>query len=293
MSKKHPTKNQHFVPQEHFRGFSQDGVMIYEYNIKNSEPIKTPVTIESICREKYLYEVRGNSGEIIGMNYIEKNLCAVEGLFAERRRLIMRKARKENFHIRCFLSKEEKEFWYFYTTLQIMRNPLILNGAKTIIQDSFPQQFTSNAENNIALAYCLPFTPADENRPNAFLSILSMLLSKKISVGFADCDRLFTSDITVYGYAPNGLPDFDYLWFPISTSLVLIFSDPKLIDRTKYNRLIPLSAKEVNEINKGISYIANQMILSKYPFRAAEIRMIEKVRNDRMQDEAPVLATES
>jgi len=286
MPEKQITEKQHYIPQVYLKGFSQDGISIYEYYIKKAGPIPHAVPIESVCREKYLYEVRDKSGEIIGINYIENALCAVEGLFAEHRRLIERKALKANYNCRCFLSTEEKEFWYFYIALQILRNPLILSEAKAIVQDSFPEQFTSNSLNNIALAYCLPFFPADEKRPNAFMAILSMLLSKKLSVGIADNDSFFTSDIAVYGYAPEGLPAFEYLWFPISSSLVIMLSDPKQIDRSQYNRLIPVSAEKVNEVNKGIAYNANQMILSKYPFTDTDIKLIEDVRNDKAHDEA-------
>jgi len=68
--------------------------------------------------------------------------------------------------------------------------------------------------------------------------------------------------------------------------LVIMLSDPKQIDRSQYNRLIPVSAEKVNEVNKGIAYNANQMILSKYPFTDTDIKLIEDVRNDKAHDEA-------
>ena len=68
------TEKQHYVPQVYLQGFSQDGINVYEYNFKKAAPIPNAVPIESVCREKYLYEVRNRSGEIININYIENFL---------------------------------------------------------------------------------------------------------------------------------------------------------------------------------------------------------------------------
>ena len=70
MPEKQPTKKQHYVAQTYLKGFSQDSVTVYEYNIRKRIAIGKPVSIESICREQFLYEVRGRTGEIININYI-------------------------------------------------------------------------------------------------------------------------------------------------------------------------------------------------------------------------------
>ena len=83
MPEKQPTKKQHYVPQTYLRGFSPDSTYIYEYNLKQGKPIPEPVSIESICREKFLYEFRDNDGEFIWINALEEILGDIEGKFAE------------------------------------------------------------------------------------------------------------------------------------------------------------------------------------------------------------------
>ena len=68
MSKPQPTKHQHYIPQVYLKGFSKDSSTIYEYNFKKGEALDKPVSIESVCRENYLYEVRENNGVIININ---------------------------------------------------------------------------------------------------------------------------------------------------------------------------------------------------------------------------------
>lgn len=289
MAEKQITEKQHYVPQVYLQGFSQDGINVYEYNFKKAAPIPNAVPIESVCREKYLYEVRNRSGEIINTNYIENFLCSFEGDFAEYRRKLLRKAiHKENFQTRSFLTKEEKAFWTFYTSLQIVRHPITLSAVKAIIQDETNGYFSEQDAHNLAIALSLPFfKEPNEQELNPMLFFVSMLRTKAIGVAYVAADNLFTSDHAVYGSRrpEDEFYQFERLWFPISSNCALIFSNPETIDRTMRNRLITVTDDEVRNLNKGIAYIAAQMVISKHPFSEEDIRLIEEARRERAQDE--------
>ena len=281
VTKKEPTRKQHFVPQEHLRGFSQDQVSIYEYNLNKDSAIDRAVPIESVCREKDLYEIRDENGTIVNTNYLEDVLCEYEGLFAKHKRRILRKAIfKENYRTKCFLTKEEKQFWIFYTALQVVRIPSIMQGTAEILQEAFPAHLTEIEAANMAREYCLPFfNPPDKRDENSLLAFIALLVSKSISVCYAENDRLFTSDTAVYGYSPKDvLFDFETLWFPICSSVTLLFSDPKTHDQDINNRLIPIDEKTVDDLNKGIACIAKDVVLSKYPFSDKNITIIKDAR---------------
>lgn len=288
MPEKQPKKEQHYVPQTYLRGFSQDSASVYEYNFRLERAIEKPVSIRSICREQYLYEVRNQNSDIININYIEDTLCGYEDLFSDYRRKLLNKAIvKANYGRHCFLTKGEKDFWRFFTALQMMRSPFMLYGIKDIMLEELPGQITPVEAYNIAVAFCLPFFKKPEpGEFNALLHFISVLKTKILTVGYVESDHLFTSEHSMYGVRnPEKILDFKKLWFPISSNCVLLFTDPNEMDRKKKNCLIPFSAEDVREINKGITYVAGQMIISKYPFSEADIQLIEEARKERAEDE--------
>ena len=289
MPEKQPTKKQHYVPQIYLKGFSRDSATIYEYNFAKREAIKKPVCIESVCREQFLYEIRDQSGEIINTNFIEDILCEYEGQFAEYRRKLLRKSVvKANYNTLCFLSKEEKIFWIFYTALQIMRSPSMLNGIGSILREELQGQLSQEEAHNVAVAFCLPFFKKPRSgEMTALTYFISLLITKILTVGYAESDNLFTSEHTMYGVrnSAEGLFTFKKLWFPISSNCVLLFSEPGESVRIKKNCLIPITEEDVHEINKGIAYIARKMVFSKHPFSESDIQLIEDARRERAEDE--------
>ena len=288
MSKPQPTKHQHYIPQVYLKGFSKDSSTIYEYNFKKGEALDKPVSIESVCRENYLYEVRENNGVIININYIEDILCEYERKFSKYRDQLLRKAHiKENYYNKPILSKDEKDFWRVYTVLQIMRNPVTLSGIEELLQEDFEGYYSDIDIRNLAIAYCLPFFKKLTNEEvNAFTGYLAVLLTRTIMVGFAESDNLFTSDHGMYGSGNFNDNEFGFgrLWFPISSNCAIIFYDPRLVKKSKNNRLIPIAEDEVRDMNKGIAYIAKQMILSKHPFSDTDIQLIEEARKEHAED---------
>ncbi len=284
------TKDQHYVPRVYLQAFSQDGYYIYEYNLKKAAPIPLPVTIESVCREKYLYEQRDKSGALSDANYLEHILRDLEGQFAEFRRQLLRKVRKDNFETKCFLTREEKNFWTFYTTLQVMRNPITLTGTSAILQESLLAEYPSSEAYNLALEYCLPFfhEPSPEDL-NPFVIFLSMLRTKALSVGFTEQGRLFTSDRALCGSRdPKNPYNAISLWFPITSNCGLFFHDYLAYGLPDRNKLFPLTDPWLHMLNKGIADLASQMVLSKDPFTDEEITLIEEARRERIQDKQQI-----
>ncbi len=288
MPEKRPTKNQHYVPQIYLRGFSSDSTGIYEYNLKQGKPIHRPVSIESICREKNLYEFRDNDGGFIWTNYLEETIGGIEGIFAEyRKRLLSKAIHKENYKTKSFLTAEERFFWQFYTTLQIMRVPSILDGITETMKEEMPEGYTENEIRNIAIAYSLPFfKKPDSNVIDAFSFFFFVLRTRILTVGYAESDRLFTSDHPLYGEIDSkDIINFHTLWFPISSNCALLYKDPQFAGPEERNRLIPITDDKVNIINKRIAYNARQMILSKHPFSPEEIYLIQQARQEREKNE--------
>ena len=102
------TRKQHYVPQVYLRGFSEDKIRIWSYVVNPLEDGKC-VPIESICREKYLYEVKDNDGNWLAPNWIEKCLSILERMFAENLRYLQKKVFiKENYQTRCFFNNGGK-----------------------------------------------------------------------------------------------------------------------------------------------------------------------------------------
>lgn len=290
------TKEQHYVPRVYLQGFSSDARSLFEYNLKADKPIKEPVSIESVCKEKYLYELRDEQGEIINLNYLENVLCQYEGMFADHRRALLKKAVfKENYQTKCFLSKEEKQFWIFYTALQIMRNPSTLRGIKNFILDETHGAFSDQQAQNLAAGLCLPFFQKPNSKViDAFRFVTSVLMGNVLTVGYTETGNLITSDHAVYGSRKpkEEFPQFQRLWFPVSSNCAIIFSNPDLVGRDGRNRLIPLYEDEIRDMNKGISYIATQVILSKLPFSEEDIALIREARSEKEQDDEQKSFTE-
>ncbi len=287
MPEKQITEKQHYVPQVYLQSFSQDGINIYEYNFKKAAPIPHPVPIESVCREKFLYEQRDESGALADANYLEDILCGHEGRFAEFRRQLLRKVRKDNFETRSFLSKEEKDFWSFYATLQMMRNPFTISRMKEEIEASYPDERSTNWPSNFALELCLPFFQnMAKEKQQIFSWIQSDLNDMVITVGFAENGNLLTSDRAMYGsWDRERGENTRSLWFPITPECGIIFSHRSMIELSQRNRLVPLKEDWIKRLNDGIAYIASEMVLSKFPFHKEEIALIREARKQRNLDE--------
>ena len=202
MDEKSYTKKQHFVPQVYLRGFSADEKRIWSYSL---DPIDsgTLVPIESLCRENYLYEIRGEDGNLIFPNWIETILCGLEGMFATNLRALERKAcHKENYTTKCFLTSQEKAFWKVFVGVQMMRSPSVIRAVDDVAKEFLDNQLSDNQIRTFAVSQCLPFF--SELRPEdktAFSLFLRPLLNMSIAIGVDESGTMFTSDEPIYCYS--------------------------------------------------------------------------------------------
>lgn len=65
--KKFQTKNQHYVPQFYMRNFSNDGIHINLYNIKNDKTVLGFPCIKKQCSEDYFYGDDGSLEKVFGV----------------------------------------------------------------------------------------------------------------------------------------------------------------------------------------------------------------------------------
>ena len=195
MDIKNFTKKQHYVPQVYLRGFSVDSKRVWSYAVNSIENGRC-VPIESVCRENYLYEIKDNDGNWLTPNWIERILSILEGMFAENLRRLEKKAfLKENYRTKSFLTTEEKTFWKLFVTVQMMRSPVVLRVANTVVKELADGQLTENQIQAVAVSQCLPLfnelKPEDKNVFNVFLK---PLLTMSTAIGVDENGTMFTSD---------------------------------------------------------------------------------------------------
>lgn len=291
MENKSFTKNQHYVPQVYLRGFSEDNARIWSYSLDPMDSGKF-VPIKSVCYIKTLYEIRKNDGELVAQNWIEKVLSKIEGMYAEYLRALKRKAyNKENYRTKCFLSTEEKAFWKFYVTLQMMRSPSVLRKAKMITDELNDNHLLDYETSSLAVYLCLPFfgemKPKDRN---AFVFFLKPMLNMSIAVGVDESETLFTSDNPVYCYSSQKditlLEEYERIVMPLTSSLVLIMLGGKAAKGHDKNRLFRLSEEDQESIKMSITYAARSRVFSEKELGKTDRMLIECARRDKAQDEA-------
>lgn len=287
--KKKPTRKQHYVPQVYLKGFSNCGNMINAYWSDNNDIIKEKcVPIESICREKYLYELKNDSDELIAVNYIEKCLSVIEGKFSGYRNILLKKAFNEgNQKTKCFFSAEEKAFWILYIVIQMLRTPNVLNEAKSFSRECFGKYLSGNLSDNIAISQCLPFLKEMESgEQNCLLSFIKPMLEMSIALGVDSKGRIITSDNPVYPFSSDKtIENFEEIVFPISDQLVIFLFGGDLKEKRGKNKLLILNDENVDSLIKLIACPDRKMIFSKQPLSDEYRQLIKLARNDKADDD--------
>lgn len=204
-----------------------------------------------------------------------------------RKRLLNKVCFPENCKTNSFLAKDEKAFWRFYATLQIMRLPSIIEGLTEVVQHELSAGHTYYEARNNAIANCLPFFDnADRGENNLFMFHFKMLHSKIIIIGHSKNNDFLTSDRPLYGTKdPEDPFNFNQLCFPISSNCAVFFYDPSFFPEGARNKLVELTEDEVDKTNKGIAYNARKIVLSQTPFSEDDIALIKEARADRAEDE--------
>ncbi len=195
--KRSRTKREHFIPQfylKHWRYFETED-MIIQYQIGSLKTPK-PVPIKSICQKEDLYEYHDEEGRIVLENSIEKCLAALEGIFSEVTKSIESKAsNKCNYDTLCFLSCEEKVALIVFVATLVLRDPDILEIAKSTAMEFYGEYISDNIAYNKALKACLPVDEIfDSTNRNVLNSLIFQLVNMTFQVGISQGGNLLTSD---------------------------------------------------------------------------------------------------
>lgn len=291
MGEKNITKNQHYVPQVYLRGFSPDQKRVWSYALDPMDSGKL-VPIESVCREKYLYEVWDDDGNLLGPNWLETVLCGLEGLYAKNLRALEKKAfHRENYWTKCFFTPEEKTFWKAYIAIQMMRSPDVIQATHDVVCEFLGDQFSENRIHAAALAQCLPFF--NEIKPediSALSIVLRPLLNMSIVMGVDESGTLFTSDSPVYCYTPHRsnlaeLEEYETVILPLTSKLVIVLHGKELAKQHGNNRLLPIGKDDLESIKLPIAYSAHTRIFSQKELSENDRKLIEQARRDKNTDE--------
>lgn len=283
------TKKQHYIPQVYLRGFSpeynkknstqKDKYTIYCYDINSKKQNDRAIPIKSICYEKNLYEVTGSDGNIVLPNYLETWFSKMEQKFGEFRSKLERKVFiEDNYKTKCFLTNEEKIFWFTYIITQIIRLPQTLeiaeNEAKKILQ------VNSQQAKNIARIFCLPFFKViDENSIESRLINIFFEAMKNMSIGVGvDKDKkLITSDKPVY-IDSKSFPckEFDKIIFPVSSEICLFLFSNENKGKYQKNFLFPIESEVREEIIKAMTHSSSGKLYSNHILDKGERECIKE-----------------
>ena len=106
---------------------------------------------------------------------------------------------KENYRTKSFLTTEEKTFWKLFVAVQMMRSPVVLREANTVVKELADGQLTDNQIRALAVSQCLPlFSELKPEDKNVFTVFLKPLLTMSTAIGVDENGTMFTSDDPVY-----------------------------------------------------------------------------------------------
>lgn len=254
---------------------------IYFYDFEKERMIENSVPIKSVCYEKNLYEVTGDDGDIVCINYLETCLSGLEHMFGKYRSDLEAKAfNKENYKIKCFLKRGEKAFWITYMTLQILRLPetleIIENVAKQMFGNEIPEHKLKSAVRSICLPFFKELTPGDP-LVRIFDFFVNQLGSMNIAVGVDRTGRIITSDNPVFICSKEASPlNFEKIIFPVSSKICLFLLMDN--DKEKYYKNVCFEINESfrEEIVKNMSARAFNKIFSNHILDCTEMRYIKE-----------------
>ena len=278
------TEKQHYIPQVYLRGFSPDNKVkekkdkyrIYRNKINKEEQLNQLVPIKSICYEKKLYEVTGVDGNIVRQNYLEKAFGYIEKKFSYYKKELENKAfNPQNYQTKCFLKKEEKDFWKVYIVLQILRNKYFLEMAENVWRDIGKDKLNNNQLKNMARLYSLPFFK-NEDGDAIFMQLIEPMNNMSFAIGVDYENKIITSDKTACIYClKSSHIEYEKIIFPISSELCLYMfggDEKKNIGR---NFLFKIENQHREEILKSLSEAAINELYSNHIFDKAEENIIK------------------
>lgn len=287
VKEKNVTKRQHYIPQVYMRGFSpqyQNGqndiplsrYTIYCYSLKNNDKIKNPIPIKSICYKDYLYELTDCQGQFVEINHLEKYFAEIERKLGCYRGFLEKKVFiQDNYNTRCFLTTEEKVFWITYISIQILRDPHILELAEAVSLETFEKEINVEQAKNIARMVCLPFWKKleDGGKETIILkSIFEPMLNMSFGIGVDKQAGIITSDRPVVIISEEyPCEEYGMVVFPISSQICLFLFGKDKKKLCQKNFLFPIGDDQRKEINMIIAKSAYETIYSRSPLKNREI----------------------
>ncbi|SFX83012.1 DUF4238 domain-containing protein [Ruminococcus sp. XPD3002] len=284
MLKNKPTVNEHFIPQFYLRSFTMDGERLYQYDVISNKQTLNPVSIQSICYKKNLYEFTDNSGNFINRNLIETCFGKFEGEFANVFHSILSKANNNaNYQTLCFLSTKEKSFLIFFISTLILRNPDIINIAQQTAFESINKNVTDATARNIALQTCLPIynklIPEDKNLLCLMLKLFENMSFQIVKTN-KKCFLASDKPVILHGSydEKSMISKIDEVIMPISSYLLLYMKPLKKTKKEYYNRLVEINTNGINYFNSAIAQHCQRWIYSNSRFTEKQIKWIIKER---------------
>lgn len=279
--KTNPTVKQHYISQFYLRGFSDDEIYIYRYDIQDKKNVKQ-VPINSICYEKNLYEFKNTDGEYIERNIVEDRLAILEGKISEVINEIDRNSTEpRNYMTGSFLSKEQKAFLISFATIQILRVPEIIK----LVSEEISREFNVESEdisNNYAISTCLPiFKTLNPEEKSVFWGVMEWFNDMTFAIGVTNSEPFVTSDrpcCLIMHPEKEKLEKFipDEIVFPLSSKLILLMHPYNDDNIKKRNRLVKLPIDYVRRYNKRIIDGGCRYIYSKDELTKEEMKWFEK-----------------
>lgn len=275
------TIREHYIPQFYLRNFSTDNKRIYQYQLNSRSPSKL-VSIESICCEKNLYEFRGENGEIIYKNLIEKSFAICESEISNVIKSIISKSQHiENFQTLCFLTTNEKAMLILFISMLILRTPTILNSIQDATLWLWKGRISANKAYNMALQALFPiYKELDPDDINLLATIMTWFEKMSFQIGITGCDCLLTCDRPIILRGGNEVFNSDDVIFTLTPRVLLYMKKLELTGAFYKNRLTYLSKEFVNAVNREIIANSNRWIFSKNLITSKQIEFIEKIRGE-------------
>lgn len=277
-----PTVDEHYIPQVYLKGFSSNNKTIFRFDLKKENQSSKEVPISSIAFKKNGYEMQDGNNAFINRNFIEKSLSMIEAQFPKYREMLERKAfLKENWDTISFLSKEEKDYWKLFVTLQLMRDPVFIKAGQESAHTYYKNTISLQAAKNRTLIGCFPFFQSSINNPTGtlFEKVFDILYEMNVMVKAARGSNLIISDNPVCITAKSGsFEGITGAWMPITPDMAILFFKKGLVEGEKRNSLSLLKPDAAEKMNKEIIRRARNELYSKDPFNKTEITLIKEIR---------------
>jgi len=249
-------KKQHYVPQFYLRQFSQDGKMVYSYNLNHKKGFG--MNIKNICQEKYFYGENPELEQILGkleeiqVGIIKKIIEDSNVSFLEM---------EERFYLHLFVlmqytrTKKSKDFvnQYINTIFDEHFKPL-MKLSDDLKEKGVKPELIDELKITVDRPHLLAMAPAIMGA-ELIMDLLPVLILNQTNNNFITSD----SPVCFYNYVKSnnhGMVGFQspglQIYCPLTEKILLLFIDPELyyIDSDENFIIHVNEPSDVDAINK-------------------------------------------